>query len=103
MEIIYRAVTKTTNIVSKPVEPKTKVMSVIKIFIRFKSFYDPSKLKHIQKRIYFALEIARNKITKSILHKLKLFDYSKNKWKKNSKSDMVNLQICEILVIVKFV
>ena len=50
--IIYRAATKDINFGSKPVEPKTKMLSQ-------KSFYDPSELK----RIYFDLEITQNKLT----------------------------------------
>ena len=64
METTYRVAKKATNFGSKPAEPKTNCCD--KKFIKFKSFYDPSKQTHNPKRIYFAIEITQNMLTKSI-------------------------------------
>ena len=65
MELLHQATTRATNFGSEPDVMKTKL---------FKSFLDPSKLKHNPKQIYFALEITQIKLTKSIKHKLKLIE-----------------------------
>ena len=63
-------------------QPILRNFVVIKNFLKFKFFYDPSELKHNPKRIYFALKVPQNWLTKSIQHKLKMFDSLKKKQKK---------------------